>query len=154
VVSHYLLLWLNEPIAALKEVFNVLKPNGTAIAYAEPDYEGRIESPEEFAKLAKLQTKALRNQGANIEMGRLLPEIFSRAGFIDIQFGISGFQKPVKGLDSFWNSEWLILEDDLNKFRKKPKLDQYRLMDMESRKQGTRVSWVPTFYAFGRKPEN
>lgn len=153
VISHYLLLWLNEPIAALKQVFNVLKPNGTAIAYAEPDYMGRIESPEEFIKLGKLQTKALRNQGANIEMGRKLPEIFSRAGFIDIQFGISGFQKPLKGLDSFWNSEWSILENDLDNFRKKLNWDQYRLMDIASRRQGTRVSWVPTFYAYGRKPE-
>jgi hypothetical protein len=33
-------------------------------------------------------------------------------------------------------------------------LGKFKILDIDSRKKGTRVSWVPTFYAFGKKPEN
>ena len=152
VICHYFLLWDKEPIKAMKESFDVLSPNGTFIAFAEPDYLGRIESPSEFQKLADLQTKSLIDQGINPKIGRLLPELFEKAGFSDIQFGISGFQNSTKNVPISWQSEWTILENDLTNFMDFKELSQYKSKDLEYRKNGTRVSWVPTFYAFGRKP--
>jgi len=154
VISHYFLLWLQDPVDALKEISNVLKPNGMVIALAEPDYLGRIEYPKDFEALGNLQIKSLIQQGANAKIGRLLPEILSKTGFVDIQFGISGFQNSIIHFPSSANSEWNVLEDDLLFLDKKPNLGKFKELDLDSRKKGTRVSWVPTFYAFGKKPDN
>lgn len=152
VICHYFLLWLKEPIAAMREMYRVLKPNGVVVAFAEPDYTARVESPHEFELLGKLQTESLKNQGINIQIGRKLPEVFSKAGYEDIQYGVSGFQSPAKSVPPSNASEWEILHFDLDDMVSQNKLDEYRSLDKQSRLEGSRVSWVPTFYAYGRKP--
>jgi len=154
VVCHYFLLWLQQPIIALNECIRVLKPSGYAIAFAEPDYTARIESPDLFEEIAKLQTNSLQYQGANIVCGRSLPRFFSETGFKDIQFGLSGFQIPTQTIPSSWASEWEILEYDLQKISHEKDVQDYRIADEKERLKGTRVSWVPTFYAFGKKEAN
>jgi ubiquinone/menaquinone biosynthesis C-methylase UbiE len=151
VVMHYFLLWLQEPTRALKAIKTVLKPNGLVIALAEPDYLGRIEYPEEFETIGKLQTRSLIQQGADVVIGRSLPELLTKTGFVDVQFGISGFQNQINQFPKSWNSEWKIIEEDLNLLNKKLNLEKFKTLDLNSRKKGSRLSWVPTFYAFGKK---
>jgi SAM-dependent methyltransferase len=151
VVCHYFLLWLKQPVLALNECIRVLKPSGYAIAFAEPDYSARIDYPDLFEDLAKLQTKSLQAQGVNITCGRNLPRLFSEAGFEDIQFGLSGFQIPPRTIPSSWDSEWEILEYDLQLGSNQIDVQAYRLSDEQERSKGRRVSWVPTFYAYGKK---
>jgi ubiquinone/menaquinone biosynthesis C-methylase UbiE len=151
VVCHYLFLWLTKPIEALIEIKRILKPGGIAIALAEPDYSGRIESPGLFEQLALAQMESLVKQGVDPKSGRNLAGFFSLAGFTDIQFGLSGFQSsPTKVPESF-ASEWEILVSDLMGFMTMEEIDSFRRSDLQARGDGSRVSWVPTFYAFGKK---
>ncbi|MCJ7693914.1 MAG: class I SAM-dependent methyltransferase, partial [Anaerolineaceae bacterium] len=55
VFCHYLLLWCKDPLAILKEMHRVTKKGGMVMCFAEPDYTSRIDHPEEFRRLGRLQ---------------------------------------------------------------------------------------------------
>jgi ubiquinone/menaquinone biosynthesis C-methylase UbiE len=151
VVAHYLFLWLKEPVQALLEILRVLKPGGQLIALAEPDYLSRIDNPKELWVLGELQTKALIQQGANPMAGRQLSDQLTQAGFVDIQYGISGFQEKSGKIPEWVDSEWKILEHDLALLASKQVLIDLRNIDLSSHQKGSRIRWVPTFYAYGKK---
>ncbi len=151
VVCHYFLLWIKEPLKVLTEIYRVLSHGGTFIAFAEPDHLGRIDAPEEFWEIAAAQTKSLIQQGANPMMGRLLPALLNQAGFSDVQFGVSGFQQPSKLLPAWLDSEWMLIKEDLRDRIDPLEFERLRIADLHSRENGSRVMWIPTFYAFGNK---
>jgi ubiquinone/menaquinone biosynthesis C-methylase UbiE len=151
VVSHFLFLWLKKPVVALTEMLRVLRPGGSVVALAEPDYLSRIDHPREFWKLGELQTEALINQGANPMQGRMLPEIFTQAGVSHIQYGVSGFQTSPGTIPEWFESEWKTLADDLEGMMPPKELARSKEIDRITRINGSRVLWVPTFYAFGSK---
>jgi ubiquinone/menaquinone biosynthesis C-methylase UbiE len=151
VVSHYLFLWLQEPVQALTEIMRVLKPGGQVIALAEPDYLARIDSPKELWTLGELQTKALIQQGANPMAGRLLASQLTQAGFVDIQYGISGFQEKAGEIPEWVESEWKTLEHDLASLVPLLELNELHKQDLAALQNGSRIRWIPTFYCFGKK---
>lgn len=151
VLAHYLFLWLCAPVRAMSEIARVLKPGGTLVTLAEPDYLARIDNPQVLWKLGEMQTKALIQQGANPMAGRLLPTQMTQAGFTDIQYGISGFQTESEKIPTWFESEWKILEDDLTQFSSTQELLQLRNLDLTAYKNGSRIRWIPTFYAYGKK---
>jgi ubiquinone/menaquinone biosynthesis C-methylase UbiE len=152
-VFHYLLLWIKRPQSLLSSILRVLKPGGAVIAFAEPDYQSRIEYPDEFEQFGTLQTNSLIQQGIDARIGRKLPGLLSSAGFKNIQYGISGFQNQAKNDTKDIDSEWTVLKEDLRYTNSQVILDEYKKKDEYSRSNGSRVSWVPTFYAFGTKPD-
>lgn len=151
IIFHYFLLWIKNPDHLLNSVKRLLVPGGMIVAFAEPDYKSRIEFPKEFEKIGNLQTKSLIKQGINPLIGRQLPGLLSKAGFRDIQFGISGFQKPMSSIPEDNSSEWIVLANDLIIIGKKTLMSKYQDKDQEAIEKGERVSWVPTFYAYGKK---
>lgn len=151
VTAHYLFLWLKEPVQAMFEALRVLKPGGSLIALAEPDYLARIDSPQALWALGEMQTKALIQQGANPMAGRLLPTQFDQAGFGDIQYGISGYQVKSNEIPDWFDSEWKTLENDLASQASTQELEALHKFDLNAYKNGSRVRWVPTFYAYGKK---
>jgi len=151
VVAHYLFLWLKEPVQALAESLRVLKPGGSLIALAEPDHLARIDNPQQLWALGEMQTKALIQQGANPMAGRLLPTQFAQAGFGDIQYGISGYQVKLNEIPDWFDSEWKTLENDLAAQASTQELEVLRKFDLSAYENGSRVRWVPTFYAYGKK---
>ncbi len=151
VVAHYLFLWLRDPVKALNEIKRVLTPGGFMVALAEPDYLARIDNPQELWQLGELQTKALILQGANPMAGRQLSTQLHQAGFAAIQYGISGFQEESDKIPPWFDSEWKILENDLELISSKQELDKLRQLDLAAQQKGSRIRWVPTFYAYGRK---
>jgi len=151
IVSHYFFLWIKEPLNVLKETLRVLKPHGRLVILAEPDYLARVDFPQEFWGLAELQTRSLINQGVNPMIGRQLPQLLTQAGFENVQYGVSGFQADTSSIPEWYESEWKILQNDLEGTLSEEQILEYRKLDLDTRQQGSRVLWVPTFYAFGNK---
>ena len=147
---HYLLLWLKSPLHALQEMKRVTKKGGFVVAFAEPDHSGRIDYPSELCELGALQSQSLAKQGVNLFSGRQISELFSLAGFTEIVSGVMAFQKPGAGLPDWFESEWQMLEHDLGGSIDAARLSDYKAADELAWTEGSRILWVPTFYAFGR----
>ena len=146
---HYLLLWVTNPSAILKEMIRVTRRNGAVIAFAEPDYGGRIDYPDDLAPLGDFQSEALKTQGADTRMGRKLAALFSNSGLINIQTGVlQGHWSQAPDQDSL-NMEWDILKDDLEYQFDSTILEDMGKKNMEAWRTGKRVLFIPTFYAFG-----
>ena len=146
---HYLLLWVADPSAVLKEIVRVTHRNGAVIAFAEPDYGGRIDYPDDLAPLGDFQAEALKHQGADTRMGRKLAALFSNSGLRNIQTGVlQGHWSQAPDQDSI-NMEWNILKDDLKNKVNSAELGSLQKKNLEAWRTGKRVLFIPTFYAFG-----
>jgi SAM-dependent methyltransferase len=150
---HFVLLWVNDPLQVVREMARVVAPGGAVLALAEPDYGGRIDYPPELAVLGKRQSQSLRRQGADPEMGRKLAGIFYRAGLTAIETGVLGGQWRSAPSQDEWDSEWRVIEHDLQGYSGKA-IDANRLkaFDWSAWQTGRRVLYVPTFYALGYVP--
>lgn len=141
VVCHYFLLWLSNPAAALQEMTRVLKPGGWLFAFAEPDYEARVDFPARFSELGALQNASLTKQGANPGFGRHLPALFSKLNLAEVQWGILGYESTLSAEASNNASEMLTLQYDLQQ------LGQTYEIPLDEQ------AWhfIPTFWAIGQK---
>ncbi len=95
VAFHFVLLWLNDPVACLEEVHRVLVPGGVAMALSEPDLTRREDAPD--TGLGAALRAAVRNAGGHPDAGTRL------AGWLRN----SGFRSDVKETPP----EWVCLED-------------------------------------------
>lgn len=150
---HYLLLWLHEPITALKEMMRVTRPGAKVLALAEPDHEARVDAPVALEALGRLQTRALAKQGVCTSAGRQLASWFAQAGLQDVQIGVSGFQIQTATLPPWFESEWQMLQQDLDGSASADELARLKELDRLAWQAGQRVLWIPTFYAIGTMPE-
>lgn len=150
VFCHFLFLWLHDPLPVLKEMVRVAKPGGYIIAFAEPDYGGRIDHPQPLVELGRLQGDALRTQGADPCIGRKLSGLFHQVGLVDVQTGILGGQWGGPPSAEAWDSEWTTLENDLAGVVSSEELYGLRLLDEAAWEKGERILFVPTFYAWGK----
>lgn len=150
---HYLLLWLDNPLVVLAEMKRVTKPGGYIIAFAEPDYGGRIDFPDELTAIGKWQLLSLEQQGADPLIGRKLKSLFHKTKLTEIKTGILGaeWQSPEPEMDEL---EWELVFHDIENFVEIGQLTRYKEIDKASRSKGQRILYVPTFYAVGEKTEN
>jgi ubiquinone/menaquinone biosynthesis C-methylase UbiE len=79
VYCHFLLLWVSDPLQALREMKRATKAGGHILAFAEPDYTARIDEPRQLARLGEWQTESLRRQGADPSLGARLAGLFFEA---------------------------------------------------------------------------
>ncbi len=147
---HYLLLWVEEPGRILAEMKRVTQNGGWLVAFAEPDYGGRIDYPDKLAELGKLQASSLEKQGAEVLMGRKLGHLFSQIGLSNIKTGVMGMQKSLQPLD-IEKKEQNTLAKDIEGMITPGRLKSLLEIEILALEQGTRVNYVPTFYAFGMK---
>ncbi len=147
IYCHYFLLWVSNPIQSLLEMNRVLKTGGDLLIFAEPDHKSRIDSPSVFESLGKMQTNSLEKQGADVSIGRKLPGLLSASGFSNIEYGVSGFQAMAHTVPEWWESEWEIIFNDLKEMMDKKELHKFQELDQACWESGSRVLWVPTFYA-------
>lgn len=177
VCCHYLLLWLADPTSALQEMHRVLKPGGSLLVFAEPDYGRRIDYPEELSILGEWQSASLRKQGADPNAGRQLSSWLHAAGFEQVVSGLLGGEWSGEFNEAEFTSEWEIIRNDVGRtfqsdqvnpthgtvnagqayqpaqggLKVRPTLDEMQLIDKNARLSGERVLYVPTFYALGYK---
>ncbi|MEW5868869.1 MAG: methyltransferase domain-containing protein [Chloroflexota bacterium] len=147
---HFLLLWVKQPENVIAEMVRITRPGGSVLALAEPDYGGRIDFPDELAKLANLQQTALRRQGADPLIGRRLASIFASAGLQQIETGVLGGQWQGSPSKQDWENEWQVLLEDIGADLPASELESLRQHDHKAWLEGSRVLFVPTFYAWGR----
>ena len=149
VFCHFLLLWTSHPLKILREMRRVTRQGGAVLALAEPDYGGRIDYPPELSVLGRWQAEALRQQGADPEMGRKLSGLFTEAGIQQIETGVLGGEWNMSRPDE-WEQEWAVLESDLTGRVPLKNLQNIKKTDLYARQRGERVLFVPTFFAWGR----
>ncbi len=151
-VCHFLLLWVENPEKILDEMVRVTKPAGWILALAEPDYGGRIDFPRELETIGQRQIQALRDQGANPYLGRTLRALFHSAQLTEIRTGLLGGEWQGSIDEDQLDSEWETLAQDLSGLLPADEIERFRRIDHEAWEMGTRVLFVPTFYAAGRVP--
>lgn len=147
---HFLLLWLNNPLKALVEMKRVTRPGGAVLALAEPDYESRVDEPEELAPLGRWQAEALRRQGADPGLGSHLADLFHQAGIRIIETGILRAGGRFMRSSAERDLEWAVLEADLAGSVPAREISRLKLLDEQAWERGERVLDVPTHFAWGR----
>lgn len=154
VFCHFLILWLSDPSRAIAEMVRVVRHGGSIIAFAEPDYGGRIDHPDCFSKIGIAQLDSLRHQGADPLTGRKLSSLFHQAGLTEIETGVIQGQWSKYTDKSDFELEWQILELDLAGIYNHDEIKQLKDQDWISWQNGERVLYIPTFYAIGKKAYN
>ena len=83
-------------------------------------------------------------------MGRKLKGLFSLVGLEDIKFGVyeGQWNSDLSALEI--QSEWQMLENDLAGLISKSELSELKEQDQISQEKGSRIIYVPTFYAWGK----
>ena len=145
---HFLLLWVIDPSQALREMKRVTKPNGSILAFAEPDYTNRIDKPEELAMLGKWQVDALKRQGADPSFGARLAKSFYEAGIRLIETGPIQSQGLMRDADER-EQEWAVIESDLAGLVPAQEIQRMKVLDLQSWAKNVRVLQVPTYFAWG-----
>ena len=147
---HFLLLWVPEPLKALQEMARVTLPGGHVLAFAEPEYKSRVDTPAELAPLGRAQAEALLRQGADPDVGGRLGKLFQQAGISLVETGRleeAGDRLPTQ---AEWQQEWIVLEEDLKSFVPAQELQRLKRLDLQAWRRGQRRLYVPTYFAWGR----
>jgi SAM-dependent methyltransferase len=149
-VGAFVITWLAEPAAFLREAERVLKSGGVYVALAEPDYEGAIDYPPAASSRDDV-VEAVRRRGGDPAAGRKLPALLSGAGFDVFRFGV---------LNSAWTtSRWA--EEEEKEFELLERLvgasaagERLRVAARARRSaisKGERCYFLPIFFAAARK---
>lgn len=153
VFSHFLLLWLPDPLPALAEMKRVTRAGGQIIAFAEPDYSQRVDEPAALKQLGIWQREALEVQGANTALGAELAALFSRAGIQIIETGSLSKSGDDASHPNAYANEWATLEADLRGRIPSSDLQKMKRIDEKARAAGKRVLHVPTHFCWGQRGE-
>ncbi len=146
---HYLLLWVLEPLQALREMKRVTRPGGSILVLAEPDYNARRDEPAELAPLGRWQTESLRRQGADPGMGAKLAGLFAQAGIPCRETGILQASLQSEPSPGELALEWEALESDLAGLVSAREIRRLKRFDRAAWQRHARLLYVPTYWAFG-----
>ena len=149
VYCHFLLLWIKDPLQALREMKRVTRPGGHVLALAEPDYTARLDQPDELAVLGQWQTASLRQQGADPGCGARLAELFFQAGIEINETGTIRAPEKIR-MAAERESEWAVIEYDLAGFVTDKEIQKMKALDKQAWEGGERLLHIPTYFAWGR----
>ncbi|MFH1184956.1 MAG: methyltransferase domain-containing protein [Chloroflexota bacterium] len=144
--SHFLLLWVKDPLRVLQEMRRVTRRRGHVLALAEPDYSARLDHPRDLASLGQWQERALMQQGANTTIGSQLAVLFQHCEMQIIETGTIAPWRPQALTDDEFAGEWDVLREDLSGLVPETELDRMMLLDAHARRQGDRILHVPTYF--------
>ncbi|HET7388236.1 MAG TPA: methyltransferase domain-containing protein [Nocardioidaceae bacterium] len=105
--AHQVLQHLSDPVAALKEMRRVCRPDGI-VAARDSDYAGFLWWPAlpELDEWLTLYRDVARGNGAQPDAGRRLPEWARQAGFSDVRVTASAWCFTTKQDRSWWANLW------------------------------------------------
>ncbi len=147
------LLWSPEPETVVAEMARVVRPGGTVLLSMEPDYGGKVHWPENPLIDLVFRGEGVRRRGGDPHAGRKLRAHMQAAG-LRAEVGIL-------------NPELPTTEQDLATFRRERGLYRRLLAEagfgaaaidgwereyLEALSAGVQLSYLPLFYAIGRKP--
>ncbi len=147
VVCHYFLMWVEDPIATLREMMRVTRIGGWIACLAEPDYGGRLDFPD--SKIWKdLLLSSL--SAADPLIGRKLRTFFYQVGLK----AHVGLQSVVLSTDTVYNlyEAELAKLDRFSSPENKTKLKQL-VEFFTSHDPEELFSFMPVFYALARRIE-
>lgn len=145
----FFLLWIKDPLSAIREMKNVLIPTGWVVSIAEPDYGGRIDFPLSI-DYSSVIIKRLLEEGADPFVGRKLEYFFSKSSLANVQWGLSSIPFGIELVKMNFDKEWDFVEK-LAKHEMDPKLKGIKRMEKKFLKEEKRSYFMPVFYCMGRK---
>lgn len=145
VLCSFLILWLDDPVTALKEMCRVSR--GWVVCLAEPDHGGRIDHPEELRPLHQLIVEGMRAEGGDPLAGRKLNAYFTRCG-LEPEVGVSPGVWSIGRLREESEREW---EWVVRTVGTRPELPRLKDEWDRSLAEGTMFQFNPIFYALARK---
>ncbi len=151
-VCNLVLLWSPDPAGVVAEMARVVRPGGTVLASMEPDYGGKVHYPENPLIDLVFQGEGVRRRGGDPHAGRKLRSHFVAAG-LRTEVGIApDVLTPDQDLAVFRRNRGyyrrLLSENGFGS----PAIDRWEAEYLESLSSGQQTSFLPVFYAIGRKP--
>jgi SAM-dependent methyltransferase len=152
-VCNLVLLWSAEPAAVVAEMARVVRPGGVVLATMEPDYGGKVHFPENPLIDLVFQGEGVRRRGGDPHAGRKLRSHFVAAGLrTDVGIAAPEVLTPEQDLDVFRrNRSYYRRLLGESGFTAKA-IDAWEAEYLESLSSGEQLSFLPLFYAIGRKP--
>ena len=148
VTCHFLLMWVSDPLLAVREMSRVVRRGGCVLVCAEPDYGGRLDWPE--LPIRQWQIDGLRRQGAHPLVGRQLRQLSVNAG-LRTEVGVIPSHWDAQSLYENFCSEWKWLQHDVGDAVARPAFLRAKAQAKAAIEAGTRLVYIPIFYALGRK---
>jgi len=148
VTCHYLLLWLGDPLLGVREMARVTRSGGSVLVCAEPDYGGRLDWPE--LPVREWQVSSLRRQGADPLIGRSLRRLLIEAG-LEPEVGVMASVWDVESIRTQFEAEWAMLWHDTRGTVDATTFEAARARARAAIEAGTRLVFMPTFFAYARK---
>ncbi len=150
VYCHYFLMWNRVPqrAAILKEVRRVLKDGGWFVALAEPDYQGWILEPA--TPIRELLLASLTLSGGDLASGRRLAGDLAR--FKDVTIDCCSKVWTSVEWRAAFDSEWNFFQNLLAHEKETMSvLSRLKEEDKTSIESGSKFSFLPVIFGFGRK---
>jgi SAM-dependent methyltransferase len=144
-LSHFFLMWMKNPAAALTEMKRVVNPGGWIVALAEPDYGGWIDYPEGLG-IGEMLARSLIIEGADPNVGRKLRGIFAEAG-LKAEVGLSNNIWNTEELQSEFEQEW---DSRFKILGRSPALEKAKQDELKAIQRGRRLLFMPVFFAYAR----
>ena len=142
IVFSFVLMWQKSPVDFLKKMKKLLNPDGKLLFLAEPDYDGRIDAPEELTGLKDFYGGCIREEGGDPFIGRRLHQLLTSAGFVP-EVGVFNHFSFVRSHDrKVWEREWRFWEELSRK-----DMRTFRQREWRAIRQGERLVLFPLFYA-------
>lgn len=152
-VCNLTLLWSPLPQRVVAEMARVTRPGGTVLASMEPDYGGKIHFPENPLIDLVFQGEGIRRRGGDPHAGRKLRSHFVAAGLrTEVGIGNAQLFTPEQDLDHFRRNRGYYRRLLSEAGRSAAAIDAWESEYLESLSAGSQLSFLPVFWAIGRKP--
>jgi SAM-dependent methyltransferase len=138
----FTIMWMDDPISALKEMKRVSR--GWVVCFAEPDYGARVDFPDSLSELPWVIVEAIKRDGGNPYTGRRLRGYFSFADMYP-EIGVFDSVWSLEQLESEFKDEWDFLK--ASAFSKHQNIDGLENKAKSAIESKTRMQFTPIFYA-------